>query len=285
MKTSTLLVTGASGHLGRLVIENLLKVHSGKIIATTRSPEKLQGAFDPRVEVRAADFDDAASLEKAFAGAERMLLISTDAIGSRIAQHRNAIEAAKESGIKHIVYTSVPHADTAPAAVAPEHWETEKMIKASGLGYTILRNNLYADLLINTLKNSLEAGAMIGTAGEGKTAYVTRADCAKAAAGALASEENANVIVDVTGPEALSYSQIAKIASEIKGKTLPYKDLPEADFKKALVGSGLPENWADVFVSFDLTTRQDLLSEVTGAVKKYGGQNPESLKEFLSKNI
>lgn len=282
--SETLLVTGASGHLGKLVLDTLLKGPKRKIIATTRNPERLAEYAGRGVIVRAADFNNAPSLDEAFKEADRLLLISTDAIGSRISQHKNAIEAAKRAGIKHIIYTSYPNPEKAPAAVAPEHHETEKMIQQSGLGYTFLRNNLYTDNLLSAISTALAMGAFAGTAGKGKTAYVTREDCAYAAAGALASSNTQNVVVDVTGPRAIDYNELASIVSEIAGKPLPYVDMSEADFKQTLMKSGLPEAWADVFVSFDVTARQGYASAVTSAVRELSGRAPKDIKEFLQEN-
>lgn len=284
MKNETLLVTGASGHLGQLVLNALLKEPGRKIIATTRKPESLAQYAAKGVNVRAADFDKVETLTAAFAGADRLLLISTDAIGSRLNQHRNAIEAAVKAGVKHIVYTSFPHADKSPAFVAPEHIATEELIKKSGLSYTILRNNLYTDNLLGQLSTAFAMGAFAGTAGKGKIAYVTREDCADAAAGALASSENKNTVVDITGAEALGYEEIAAIAGEIAGRKLPYVDMSEADFKQALMKSGLPEIWADGYVSFDVTAKQGLLNQPSEAVLKYSGHQPKTLKTFLQEN-
>ncbi|MEK2644498.1 SDR family oxidoreductase [Bdellovibrio sp. BCCA] len=284
MSTETLLVTGASGHLGKLVLDTLLKGPKRNIIATTRNPEKLNEYAKRGVTIRAADFNDASSLAEAFKGADRLLLISTDAIGSRIAQHKNAVEAAKKAGVKHIIYTSYPHPDKAPAAVAPEHFETEKMIQSSGLSYTFLRNNLYADNLLPALATALSMGAFAGTAGKGKTAYVTREDCANAAAGALSASYTQNTVTDVTGPRAVSYEDIAGIVSEIAGRSLPYIDMPESEFKQALMKSGLPETWADLFVSFDVTAKQGYANQVTSAVLELSGRAPKDIKDFLQEN-
>ena len=287
MSSDTLLVTGASGHLGRLVLESLLsrKGSSAKIIATTRDPQKLADFAQRGVEVRAADFAKPETLLEAFKGATRLLLISTDAIGSRTEQHRNAIEAAKKAGVRHVLYTSYPNPGEAPALVAPEHHQTEEIIKKSGLSYTFLRNNLYSENLLGSLAGAFKAGAMIGSTSGGKTAYVTRADCAAAAAGALASSDTSNRALDITGPDALSAAEIAKIASDIIGRPLPYIDMPDSDFKAALVKSGLPEIWADVYVSFDATARKGLAAGVTDNVAKLSGRPAQDLRSFLKANL
>lgn len=284
MKNETLLVTGASGHLGKLVLNALLKGPKRNIIATSRNIDKLSEYKDQGLTLRSADFANPESLLEAFQGADRLLLISTDAIGSRVTQHKNAIEAAVKAGVKHIIYTSLPHPDTSPGIIAHEHNETEKLIRASGLSYTILRNNLYADNFLQSAPTAISMGALIGTSGTGKTAYVTRQDCAETAAGALASSETESTVIDVSGPEAVDYVKVAAVLSEVANKKVPYLDMPEADFKAALTKSGLPETWADVYVAFDLSSRQGSLGATTNAVEKYAGHKPKSLQTFLQES-
>lgn len=284
MKNDTLLVTGASGNLGKLVLHSLLKGPKRNIIATSRDVSKLSEFQAKGVETRSADFANPESLIAAFKGADRLLLISTDAIGSRVAQHKAAIEAAVKAGVKHILYTSLPQPETSPGIIALEHNETEKLIRDSGLSYTILRNNLYADNLLQSTPTAIAMGALIGTTGAGKTAYVTRQDCADTAAGALAASDYENSVIDVTGPEAVSNESVAQFLSEISNKKVPYVDMNESDFKAALMKSGLSETWADVFVAFDLSTRKGALTPVTNAVEKYSGHKPKSVQAFLQEN-
>jgi NAD(P)H dehydrogenase (quinone) len=284
MKNETLLVTGASGHLGKLVLHRLLKDPKRNIIATSRNVEKLSEYKDQGITLRSADFANPESLLAAFQGADRLLLISTDAVGSRVTQHKNAIEAAVKAGVKHIIYTSLPQPDKSPGIIALEHNETEKLIRASGLGYTILRNNLYADNFLQSAPTALAMNALIGTSGVGKTAYVTRQDCADTAAGALASSETESTVIDVTGPEAIGYEKVALTLSELSNRKIPYMDMNETDFKAALTKSGLPEAWADVYVAFDLSSRQGFLATTTNAVEKYAGHKPKSLQVFLQEN-
>jgi len=282
--TEKLLVTGASGNLGRLVLKALLKNKVLNIIATSRSVEKLDEFAKLGVEVRPADFSDQKSLVTAFRGADRLLLISTDAIGARIDQHRNAINAAKEAGVKHIVYTSWPKAETSKALVSEDHLQTEKLIKESGLTYTILRNFNYSENLFHSIPTAIQMGTLYGAAGAGKVAYVTRADCANAAAGALLSNKHQNKILDITGPRAYDYNELVEIVSEITGKKLNYVDLSEADFKAALIKSGLPEIWADVFVTFDVAFKNGDTETPTNAVLELSGSAPKDLRDFLIEN-
>ncbi len=177
-----LLVTGASGHLGRHVIELLLEARAGTIIATTRTPEKLADFSAQGVLVRQADFNDPASLSEAFAGVDRLLLISTDVLGEpglRLRLHRAAIKAAQEAGVSHVVYTSLvgPGPDS-PVLFAPDHYGTETALADSTLDWTVLRNNIYAEILLGSLGQAMQTGQLFSAAAQGKTAYVTREDCA-----------------------------------------------------------------------------------------------------------
>lgn len=279
-----ILVTGASGQLGQNVIEFLLKADAGKIIATSRNMSRLKSYADRGVDTRSADFADPASLLKAFAGAERLLIISTDAVGTRVALHKNAIDAAVKAGVKHLVYTSWVNPDRSPALVGPDHIETERLIEESGLSYTILRNGFYTDNLLGALPHAIQSGILAGAQAGGRQAYVTREDCARAAASALLSDEVVNAIYDITGPRAVSYPELAKILSEIAGKEIKSLDLSPSDYKKALVGSGLPEFVADLFLSFDLAVKQGSTASVTTAVKDLSGQAPQDIKDFLIAN-
>jgi NAD(P)H dehydrogenase (quinone) len=281
----TVLVTGASGKLGSLVIQDLLKSKKVKIIATTRSVAKLTSLHEAGVSVRAANFSEPQNLTAAFQGASSLLLISTDELGSRVAQHKNAIEAAVKAGVKHIVYTSWPSPETSLASVGAEHAATEELIKKSGLSYTILRNFNYADNLLHTIETAKSMGALYGSAGAGKVAYVTRQDCAHAAAAALISDSDKNQILNITGPEALSYEDVARLASEFTQQDIKYKDLPAEEFKAGLTKSGLPEVWAELFVSFDLAARAQEGSQTSSSVFDLTGKKPQALKEFLKANL
>ena len=180
----TVVVTGATGHLGRLVVESLLErgYPAAGITATGRSTEKLADLAERGVTVRHADFEDRASLREAFEGADTVLLVSGSELGKRVEQHRNAIEAAKETGAGHLVYTSAPRANDTTLILAPEHKATEEILTASGLGYTILRNGWYTENYTGSIGGALAGGAVIGSAGEGKLSLATRADYAEAAA-------------------------------------------------------------------------------------------------------
>ena len=280
------IVTGASGQLGRQVIDNLIAADASPIIAISRSPEKLADLADKGVKARKGDFNDPASLSAAFAGGKRLLIISTDDLepGKRLEAHKNAVAAATKEGITHIVYTSLTNpVEESPITFAKDHCDTEALIKDTGASYTILRNNLYADLVLMGGGQSIGMGQHFAAAAEGKTGYVTRADCARAAAAALMQETGSSVL-DITGPAAVSQGDIAAILSEISGKDIPYIPISTDDLVQAMIGAGLPEFMAKVFASFDEAMAKDYLGVATGDLKKLTGQAGQSVRDFLIAN-
>lgn len=253
----TIAVTGATGQLGRLVIASLLKKHGGAdIVALVRDPAK---AADLGVEVRAADYDRPETLETALAGVDRLLLISSNEIGKRAAQHANVIAAAKKAGVKEVVYTSLLHADQSPLSLAAEHVATEKALTESGLSHTILRNGWYTENYTGSVPAAVQAGALIGSAGEGKVASAARADYAEAAAVVLTGEGHAGKVYELAGDDAYTLADLAAEVSRQTGKTIPYNNLSEADYAAALRGVGLPEGFAAAVASFDVGAAQGAL--------------------------
>lgn len=285
MTTSpTLFVSGASGKLGRLVLKALAeRGYDGKIVAGTRDPNKLADVTG--VEVRAADFNDEAGLTKALAGVDRMLLISTDEIGTRLAGHLRAIAAAKAAGVKEIIYTSMPTPE-APSAItfAPEHLGTEEAIKASGLAYTILRMTWYTENLLGSLPPNLASGQWYTSSAGGKTSYVTREDCARAAAGALLQPAT-NQTYTVTGPEALSNTEIAALATELTGKPISVIEVTDEQLEAGARAAGVPDFVVDhIVVPFDRNAREGKVAAVTDAVEQLWGAKPTSVRDFLAAN-
>jgi len=280
------IVTGASGQLGRQVVENLLDAGVSPIIAITRSPDKLADLTAKGVDVRKGDFNDTGSLAAAFAGGKRLLIISIDDLepGKRLIAHTNAVAAAKEAGIAHIVYTSISKPDeNNPINFTADHRGTEALIEASGATYTILRNNLYADILLMGGGQSIAMGKHFAAADDGRTGYVSRADCSRAAAAALI-QETASRVLDITGPAALSQSDIAAIYSEISGKEIPYIPISTQDLSKALVGAGLDQFMADVFASFDTAISEGFLDVATDDLEKLTGSAGQPARDFLIEN-
>jgi NAD(P)H dehydrogenase (quinone) len=280
---STLGVTGASGHLGRAVIANLLARGATHVVAITRDPAKLND-LAARVEVRAADFNDPASLSSAFAGIDRLLVISSDDFNDRAGQHRRAVDAAEASGVKHIAYTSIasPYPDPS-SMVFDSHFWTEARLSQSGMTWSILRNNLYADYLLPTAQHAIASGQLFHAAQSGRRAYVTRDDCAAAAAGALLTADGRRVF-DVTGPEALSSEDLAALFASLAGRPVVAQNLPADALTAGLKQGGVPEAMAGLLTRFDTDAAKGYLGIVTNAVEELTGRPPESVASFLARN-
>lgn len=255
-----ILVTGASGQLGRLVIESLLqKVPAAQIVAAVRNPQSVAEFAARGVQVRHADYDQPASLRSALAGVSKVLLISSNAIGQRIAQHGAVIEAAQQAGVKLLAYTSLLRADTSPLPLAAEHKVTEALIKTSGVPYVFLRNGWYTENYLAGVGPALQHGALLGSAGEGRIASAARADYAEAAAVALSTEAALQPIYELAGDQSYTLSEFAAELTKVAGKTVIYRDLPEADYKAALQGAGLPEGFAALLAASDSAAAQNAL--------------------------
>jgi NAD(P)H dehydrogenase (quinone) len=285
--SNTLLVTGAAGQLGQSVIRHLIEtfnVSPGSIIAATRSPDKLSSLAAKGVVVRKADFDDPATLHTAFAGVDRLLIISTDSLdtpGKRLVQHKAAIEAAKKAGVKHILYTSMPSPDKSLVTFAPDHLGTEQAIKASGIGYTILRDAWYMDNYLMGLPHSLKDGKWYTAAGDGRIPNISREDCALAIAAALASGTTENAVYTLTGDQAMSINEIATLVTKVTGKPLDVVQVNGEQLAGGMTGAGLPKFVVDMLVSADANIRAGNFEAVSGDFKKLTGKDPQTLKNFL----
>lgn len=283
-KDQTLLVTGASGKLGRLAIEELLARGATKVIAGTRAPSKLADLAAKGVEVRKIDFDDAASLQSGFAGVDRLLIISTDGIGSRVAQQSSAVAAAKGAGVKHIVYTSAPAArPNADAGISVEHFWTELAIAGSGLDFTILRNHMYAENNLADAAHVVASGQLFGLSGDRGTSYVTRADAARTAAGALLSATG-QTFEDVTGPAPISNVERAALYASVTGKPVEAIAIAPAALKAGMVGAGVPEGFAEALLAFQRDAVTGHFGVTTDAVERFSGRKPQTFGDFLAAN-
>ncbi|MBP1883200.1 SDR family oxidoreductase [Sinorhizobium mexicanum] len=285
--SETLLVTGAAGQLGKLVLDTLLasaKVKPADIIAASRDTTKLAAYAAKGVQTRAADFDDAALLEKAFAGADRILIISTDVLGQpgkRLQQHLNAVAAAKKAGARHILYTSMPNPETSVIPFAPDHLGTENAIKATGIPYTILRNGWYMENLFMALPHALETGQWFSSAGAGRLAHIARSDAAEAAAAALLSGSTESRTYTLTGAELRSTDEVAALVASTTGKKLEVVHISDEALAGGLKGAGLPDFLVPIVVSFDSNTREGHIGMVTGDFAALTGKTPISLPAFL----
>lgn len=288
--SDTILVTGASGHLGRLVIDHLLGdrgVAPQRIIAGTRDPQKLSDLAARGVTVRRIDFDDAASLESGFAGVGTVLVISTDALdgaGTRLRQHKAAIAAAAKAGVGRIAYTSLPKAESSHVGFAPDHRQSEEAVKATGLPYLIFRNNWYQENLHMSLPQAAATGQWYTSAGDGRTAFVARDDIAAAIAAALAAPPEGSATYTLTGDEAFTNAEIAALASDVLGKPIAVVNLTDAQLAEGMKAAGVPEPVIPTLVSFDTATREGDLGERTDDVARLSGRKPRGLRDFLTAN-
>jgi NAD(P)H dehydrogenase (quinone) len=283
---ATLLVTGAGGQLGRRVVELLLDAKAGTVIAATRNPAKLADLAQRGALVRALDFDDENSLNEAFRGVDRALIVSTDLLDGtdrRLRQHERAVAAAARAGVKHAVYTSMPHPEDSPVPFAYQHLGTEQAIKKSGMSWTILRNNWYADmqLLPGVLPLAVATGRLFAASGDGGGAYVTREDCSRAAAAALSSDDMTNRTYDITGPEVLTAAQLAAIASEVSGKPVTFIPLEPEALRQGLLGAGVSALMADILVGSDLARKLGQFAPATTDVQTLTGQPPTSVRALV----
>ena len=287
MSQATLFVSGASGHVGRQVIELLLEAGAaGRIIAGTRTPEKLADLSARGVEVRYADFHDPASLQTAFQGADRLLLISTDQLDGRTRQHVNAVEAADSVGVKHVVYTSIINATDTPVTLADSHAATEAALEASKMGWTVLRSNIYLEQAATSLQQALQfGGKLYSAAADGRQAFIAREDCARAAASALLSNFEGRRTLDITGSEALSQADLAAIATQITGTPVEYVPLPLDVHKQNLSNAGLPPFVVDLVASFDQATAEGKFENVSPDFKALTGRDPRRALDVLTEQV
>lgn len=283
---STLAVSGGNGHLGRRVIDLLLQAGARKVVAFTREPSKLDDLRQRGVDVRAGSFDEPVSLRQALAGVDRLLMISTNDLARRAKQQVTAVDAAVAAGVQHLLYTSVtsPYPDASPAGYIPDsHYWTEVRIAASGRDFSMLRNNLYTDFQIPPAQHAIATGTLFHATGTGKRAFVTREDCAAAAAGALLSAEGKHVY-DISGPEALSADDLAALFSRLSGKPVKAQAVSGADLSAGLKAGGVPAEMAEVLATFETDAAKGLLGVVSNAVEELTGRPPQSVADYLSAN-
>lgn len=278
----SIVVTGATGHLGRLAVESLLErgVPAGEIIATGRRVERLADLAQRGVAVRPADYNDPGSLRAAFAGATKVLLVSGSEVGQRIAQHANVIAAAKDGGVGLVAYTSILKADTSSLLLAQEHRATEQALAASGIPYVLLRNSWYLENYTAQLPVYLEHG-IAGAAGNGRVSAATRADYADAAAAVLTSDGQEGAVYELGGP-AFSMGELADAVTTATGRTVTYTDLPVEQFTAVLVGAGLPEPVAAVFADGDRGLAQGELLTEGSDLERLIGRAPTTLSDALA---
>jgi NAD(P)H dehydrogenase (quinone) len=280
----TIAITGASGQLGRLTAEALLdRATPSDVVLVTRNPDAIADLARRGADVRAGDFDDPASLARAIEGVERLLLISASVIGARVHQHRAAIDAAVAAGVRSVAYTGIGNpSHSNPGAAARDHRETEEALVASGLAWTFLRNGIYAESLLNGVGAVLATGTLVTNAGEGLTAYVSRADCAAAAAAVLTGEGHDRKAYDITSADALNPAEVAALLSELSGRPVQPAYLSDDAWVATMVEhAGMPEPLARDIATFGIAARQGYLAAVSTTVAELLGREPVGVRAVL----
>ncbi|MFF1574057.1 SDR family oxidoreductase [Leifsonia sp. NPDC058292] len=279
----TIVVTGASGHLGRLVVESLLErgVPAADIRALGRSEQKLAALADRGVQTATIDFDKPETLDAAFDGADALLLVSASEPGKRVPQHKNAIDAAVRSGVGHIVYTSAPHATDTALVLAPEHKATEELLAESGLPVTVLRNNWYTENYVGQLDTAGQSGEIVASAGDGRVASATRKDYAEAAAVVLTTPGHEGAVYELTGDEAWAFTDLAAAVGTILGRDVAYRPVSPEEHTAILTGAGLDEGTAGFVVALDGNIRDGALAEATSTLSDLIGRPTTRLIDGL----
>jgi len=276
-------VTGATGHLGRLVIEALLKtIPANRIVAAVRNPAKASDLAERGLIVREADYSRPDTLGSALAGVEKLLLISSTEVSGRLPRHRAVIEAAKANRVSLIAYTSMLHADTSPARLAIEHRQTEEVIAASGLPAVILRNGWYTENHLMALPAALEHGAFVGAAKDGRFSSAARQDYAEAAAVVLATGGHAGKTYELAADQAFTLAELAAEVSRQSGKAVVYNDLSEVAYRDVLTGAGLPADLAALLADADAAASHGALFDDGGALGRLIGRPTTSMQSLVA---
>ncbi|SDE68116.1 NAD(P)H dehydrogenase (quinone) [Blastococcus fimeti] len=276
-------VTGATGHLGRLAVTHLLDrgIRAADVVAVVRDAGKAADLAERGVQVRAADYDDAAAVKAALAGVDRLLFVSGSEAGRREAQHRNVVAAAQAGGVQRIAYTSIARADSNSTPLAIEHRATEEMLRGSGIDTVLLRNSWYVENYTAQLEQYRATGAIVGAAGEGRVAAAPRADYAEAAVAALLADVPGSATYELGGP-AFTMSELAAVLGDVTGTDLAYRDLSPADFRAGLVAAGLDEGTAEFVLALELATAAGELDVPSTDLERLLGRPATDLRSALT---
>ncbi|WP_312664637.1 SDR family oxidoreductase [Pantoea sp. CTOTU49201] len=275
-------ITGATGQLGRLVINELLKkVPASEIIAAVRSPEKAADLQALGVTLRAADYSKPETLQSAFAGVDKLLLISSSEVGQREAQHKAVIDAAKAAGVGFIAYTSLLHADTSPLGLGVEHRATEAQLKASGIPFALLRNGWYTENYAASIAPALAHHAFIGAVGEGRIASAARVDYAAAAAEVISRDDQAGKVYELAGDDSYTLAQFSAEIAKQSGEQVDYINLPQAEFAAALKGAGLPDGLSEMLADSDAGAEKGGLFDDSHTLSKLIGRATTPYAEVI----
>ncbi|GIF77142.1 SDR family oxidoreductase [Asanoa siamensis] len=277
-----IVVTGATGVLGRMVVENLVRrAPDERVVALARDPQRAADLADRGVQVRPADYDQPDTLRAAFDGADKVLLISVPVPGVRLRQHRAVVDAARAMGASFLAYTSVAHADDTPMPV-PDHERTERYIAESGLPYSFLRNNWYSEVYLPVAGQAAATGEVIGASGTGRIASAPRADYAAAAAAVLAGDGHENSVYELSGDSAFTKAELADLVSDLSGEPVTYRDLPADGYRDALVAQDVPAPEAAFLARVDEGIAAGGLADTPGTLARLIGHPTTPLAVTLA---
>jgi NAD(P)H dehydrogenase (quinone) len=279
-------ITGASGQLGRLVIDELMRsVPASELVAAVRSPEKVDDLAQRGIQVRLADYNRPDTLDTAFSGTDKVLLISSSEVGQRAPQHANVVAAAKKAGVGLLAYTSILHADATPLALGSEHKQTEAMLAESGVPHVILRNGWYTENYAAGIPVALQHGAVLGCAGEGRISSAARADYAAAAAAVLLADNQAGNVYELAGDDAYTLAEFAAEVAHQTGKTVIYQDMPEAEYANVLKGAGFPDGMAQLLAQSDTGASKGGLFDDSKTLSRLIGRPTTPLSEVVKQAL
>ena len=279
-------ITGATGQLGRLVVQALLQSEpANQVIAAVRNPAKAQDLAALGVQVRQADYAQPDTLRAAFAGVDKLLLISSSEVGQRFAQHSAVIDAAKAAGVKLIAYTSILRADTSALGLAAEHKETEAALQASGVPFVLLRNGWYTENYAGVVGTAVQYGAVMGAAREGRIAAASRADYAAAAAAVLVKDGQAGKVYELAGDTAFTMAEFAAEIAKQSGKPVKYADMPQAVYAAELVKVGLPEGFAALLADSDAAAANGGLFDDGKQLSQLIGRATTPISQTIAANL
>ncbi|RZU66651.1 NAD(P)H dehydrogenase (quinone) [Microterricola gilva] len=280
----TIVITGATGQLGSLVVDALLQAGTpaAEIVGTGRNEQRLAELRERGIRTVVADYNDGAALEAAFAGADAVLLISGSEVGQRVAQHASVIAAAKAAGVGRLVYTSAPAAASSALILAPEHKATEELIAASGIPSTILRNGWYTENYLGALSQAAASGEVVASVGGGRVASASRADYATAAAVVLVDASHSGAVYELSGDVAWTHAEFAEAAAEVLERPVSYRNLSPEEHQAALEQAGLDAGTAGFVVALDGNIRDGLLAETSGELARLIGRPTTPLRAELA---
>jgi NAD(P)H dehydrogenase (quinone) len=280
----SLVITGATGHLGRLIVEDLLErgVPAADVVAAGRNITKIKDLADRGVSVRAVDYDEPATLGGLFQAGDKVVLVSGSEIGQRVRQHRHAIDAAARAAVRLLAYTSIANAGTTTMRLAEEHQATEAAIRACGVPFVLLRNSWYIENYTDQLGTILEHGALLGSAGDGRVSAATRADYAAAAAAVLAGDGHEGRAYELGGDQAFTLAELAAEIGAQTGRDIGYRDLPAAEYVQVLVGVGVPGPVAEILADSDRGLARGDLFVDSGDLRRLTGRASTTLRDAVS---